>query len=221
MKRYLGVILICVGTLLISASLGLLTFNYLEDRKAGEAAKDKLNSLVDQIRLQKEELPPQEEDVSPLTPRPEQELWIPIPTEADHSDDFVMEELEVDGNGYIGYICFPTLDLELPVMSRWTEEKLYSSPCHYYGSIQGQDLVIMAHNYDRHFGRLPSLMPYDPVCFVDVRGNTYEYTVILEETLPADCVPELTDGSYDLTLFTCTYGGAKRITIRCNRIVPD
>jgi hypothetical protein len=25
----------------------------------------------------------------------------------------------------------------------------------------------------------------------------------------------MTDGEYDLTLFTCTYGGKSRVTVRC------
>ena len=38
------------------------------------------------------------------------------------------------------------------------------------------------------------------------------------ETLDADAVDYMSAGDWDLTLFTCTYGGQSRVTIRCEEI---
>jgi sortase A len=46
-------------------------------------------------------------------------------------------------------------------------------------------------------------------------GTTYTYSVAEIDTLMPTAVEEMTDGDYDLTLFTCTYGGKSRVTVRC------
>ena len=37
--------------------------------------------------------------------------------------------------------------LELPIMSDWDYGRLKIAPCRYYGSVRGENLVLMAHNY--------------------------------------------------------------------------
>ena len=37
------------------------------------------------------------------------------------------------------------------------------------------------------------------------------------ETLPETAVEEMRAGEWDLTLFTCTYDGRARVTVRCIR----
>lgn len=32
---------------------------------------------------------------------------------------------------------------------------------------------------------------------------------------------EMTSGKWDLTLFTCTAGGRKQVTVRCERVEPE
>ena len=46
-------------------------------------------------------------------------------------------------------------------------------------------------------------------------GNTFYYEVMYVEILDNNAVEEMSAGQWDLTLFTCTYGGATRITVRC------
>ena len=214
--RKAGFALIVLGFLLLIGSAALLIYNQQEDEKAGIAAGQQLSLLVEQIRVQKEEqvqptASAEEEDAlrEELTPAPQ-----------DPEQEIIMDEIEIDGKGYIGYISFPTLELDLPVMSQWTVEKLYTSPCHYYGSVQEGNLVIMAHNYSRHFGRITELKNGDPVYFVNAFGEAFFYRVEFQEILPSNCIPQLTSGEFDLTLFTCTYGGANRITVRCNEGPP-
>ena len=109
------------------------------------------------------------------------------------------------------------LGLSLPVMSEWSELRLQTAPCRYWGTIQDGTLVILAHNYARHFGRLKELGIGDPAQFVDANGMVYPYEVAAIETLEPDEVNRMVDSEYDLTLFTCTYGGKHRVTVRLNR----
>ena len=53
--------------------------------------------------------------------------------------------------------------------------------------------------------------------FTDLDGMRYCYQVVKVETLEPTAVEEMSAGKYDLTLFTCTYGGASRVTVRCER----
>ena len=51
----------------------------------------------------------------------------------------------------------------------------------------------------------------------DMRLEVGRYTVAELETLGKYDVEEMTSGDWDLTLFTCTYGGQSRVTVRCLR----
>lgn len=107
------------------------------------------------------------------------------------------------------------LELELPVMAQWSYPGLRTAPGRYTGTLLGRDLVIAAHNYLHHFGRLNQLSIGDEVVFTDVRGQRFHYTVADLEILQPTAIEEMTAGEYDLTLFTCTYGGRTRFTVRC------
>ena len=53
--------------------------------------------------------------------------------------------------------------------------------------------------------------------FVDVDNNVFTYTVGWIEILQPEDVQELKENTgWDLTLFTCTYGGNERYIVRCN-----
>ena len=107
---------------------------------------------------------------------------------------------------------------ELPVMAEWDDTRLKLAPCRYSGSTKTDDLVIAAHNYARHFGGLQTLQPGDAVWFTDMDGVVTAYEVAAVEVLQPTAVEEMTAGEYDLTLFTCTYGGRSRVTVRCDRV---
>ena len=128
-----------------------------------------------------------------------------------------MNEIQVDGIDYIGYLSIPSLGLQLPVASQWSYERLKIVPCRYAGSAMTDDLVIAAHNYPRHFGTLSKLSPGDEVYFIDGHNVAYDYEVMEVDILAATAVEEMTSGDYDLTLFTCTYGGKSRVTVRCEK----
>ncbi len=125
-----------------------------------------------------------------------------------------MPTLEIDGQAYIGYLEL----LTLPVMSDWSYEKLRIAPCRYWGSVYDDSLVILAHNYARHFGGIKDLEIGDSVQFIAADGVIYRYAVAAQETLERGDVAAMTGSDYDLTLFTCTYGGRRRVTVRLNRV---
>lgn len=121
----------------------------------------------------------------------------------------------IDGYEYAGYISIPALGLELPVMAQWSYPRLKIAPCIYYGSAAEKNLVIAAHNYSGHFGRLSKLEKGEEVLYADMSGTVRQYKVAAMEVLGPEAVEEMTDAGYELTLFTCTYGGASRVTLRC------
>ena len=131
-----------------------------------------------------------------------------------------MTEVEIDGHRYIGYLTLPGLELELPVMADWNYPQLRIAPCRYTGSVRGEDLVLMAHNYARHFGGLSELSEGDSVIFTDMDGHVTLYEVIARDILAPTAVAEMTSGDFDLTLFTCTYGGKSRVTVYCDKTDP-
>ena len=111
----------------------------------------------------------------------------------------------------------PALSLELPVINDWSYARLRVAPCRYADSVYQGNLVIFAHNYTRHFGRLKNLSRGDEITFTDVDGNVFRYEVAELETLSPYAVDEMTSGDWDLTLFTCMIGGKSRVTVRCKQ----
>lgn len=137
------------------------------------------------------------------------------------SPDTPMPVEMVDGMAYVGVLRIPTLDLELPVLSEWSYPGLRVAPCRYSGSVYSDDMVLAAHNYPVHFGRFGSLSYGDEVTFMDVEGNLFAYEVSsIEELGPYD-VDDMIGSNWDLTLFTCTLGGASRVTVRCSELEPS
>ena len=194
MKNKLGTLCMVLGTVLILSALSLFLWNRREAEHAAEAAETILPQVVEQIAETAAEAPAPPDPFDPT-----------------------MTEAEIDGYMYIGYLSIPALGLELPVMSEWDYTRLTIAPCRYSGSTKTDDLVIAAHNYARHFGGLSGLSGGEEVYFVDMDNVVSCYTVVAVEILPPTAVEEMTNGDYDLSLFTCTYGGRSRVTLRCDR----
>lgn len=194
MRKLLGTLLICIGVAAILGAAALFMWNRRVDTAAGELAAQVLPQMVETIR---------ENENTEALPDPFSEK---------------MTAATIDGYDYVGFLSLETLGLELPVMSDWSYPQLKLSPCRYYGSVRGGDLVICAHNYQQHFGRLSDLAVGDSVLFTDMDGVVTAYTVAETEVLQPTAVEEMTSGDYDLTLFSCTYGGKTRVTVRCQRV---
>lgn len=200
MENRRGVFCMTAGFLLVLAALLLTGYNVWDERRAGAAADVTFQALKFQTEESREELP---------------EYILP-----DYQVDprFEMPTAEIDGHHYVGYLDIPSLELSLPVMSDWSYPQLKISPCRYSGSVYLDSMIIAAHNYDRHFGRLKNLETGALVRFTDIDGNVFDFSVTALEQLWPDQTDEMLSGEWDLTLFTCTLGGRQRVTVRCTRI---
>ncbi|MCT3487110.1 sortase [Lactobacillus delbrueckii subsp. lactis] len=118
-------------------------------------------------------------------------------------------------NACSGYLNFPTLNLTLPVASKWRFSQLKVSPATYTGTAKDRDWTVAGHNFVNHFGRLNQLEVGDKVYFEDAAGQRYVYQVQKMEVLQPTAISKMVQSKYDLSLFTCTYDGTTRFTVRC------
>lgn len=206
MRKGFGVCCIILGICCLIASVGFIVYNHWEEENAQSASENILQNVRKSILDNT-----YDESTSEESDRDESvEITVDIPRE--------MLITQVNGYDCIGVLSIPVLDLELPVLTDWSYAKLKIAPCHYFGSYFEKDFVIAAHNYRSHFGRLSALQPKDLVLFTDVSGTVHCYEVILLETLPGNATEEMITSGFDLSLYTCTPGGASRVTVRCNSI---
>jgi len=196
-----------LGTALVLGALLLFLHNEREDRQAGQESQNMLAQMQTQIQINREAQPARQETLPDNTPV---ELLRP--------EDLIMAEADINGFPCIGYLTIPDLSLELPVITDWNGWKLRNAPCRFTGTLKGRDLVIMAHSYASHFGKLSTLTEGAAVQFTDVEGNLWNYEVVLLDVLEPTEVEEMTAGEYDLTLFSCTPSGKQRVTVRCNML---
>lgn len=192
MKIKKGSIFITVGLLLIAAALLLAVYNLWDESRAEKS----VNMVMEQINLPKEQ---------PQLPDYLIDPDIEMPTE------------NIDGWDYIGVLEIPAFELTLPVISQWSYPALKVAPARYEGSAYSDDLIIAAHNYKTHFDNLQYLVAGDIIYFTDIDGNRFSYEVVVTEILQPTAVEQMSAGDWDLTLFTCTYGGSYRVTVRCAR----
>lgn len=187
------------GTICILFGLLLFSKNLWEDYQVGKETELIKESLKEKSRTEIEKL---------MDNRPD---YIKNP----HME---MPKLTINGNDYIGYVIIPSLELELPVLSSWSYPKLKIAPARYEGSVYLNNMILLAHNYTVHFGRLHRLNIGDIIQFKDMDDNLFEFTVEKKEELDKTQVKDMFSADWDLTLFTCTLGGEARTTIRCKRI---
>ena len=205
MRKKKGTFLMAGGLLLMAAALFLTGYNLWDERRAAASADTVLLELPAEIRT----AAPAEPAPAPIDP---DEIEIPDYILNPNMD---MPTVELDGHSYLGVLKIPALGLELPVLSEWSYPNLKLAPCRYTGSAYLGNLILAGHNYRTHFGGLKELVPGDEVSFTDAVGNVFLYTVAELETLGKTDVEEMQAGDWDLTLFTCTYGGKNRVTVRC------
>lgn len=194
MKAKRGTVWINAGLLLIAAALFLSVYNEWESREARDSARQVIAQLCD-------ELPTEAGEPTTL---PDVRREMPVKT--------------IDGRDYIGVLSIPSLELELPVISQWDYPALKVAPCRYSGSLYQDNLIICAHNYASHFGKLKELQPGDIVLFTDMDEHVVTFQMVERETLNPMDAEGMEAGDWDLTLFTCTIDGQTRVTIRLERV---
>jgi len=122
--------------------------------------------------------------------------------------------IEIDGEFYIGILSIPFLGLELPVNNELSDERLNNSPCRYVGNLS-ESIIISAHNYKRHFGKLSTIPIGEKIIITDANGVEHLYKTESVIVLNGNDVDAMINNPYDLTLFTCTPDSKSRTTVRC------
>ena len=193
-----GLVSLIAGFICIMAALAFLINNILESQQAENASESIIHELNRQM------------DVANAVVSED------FPTD---NPDRIMPEMMVDDLGYIGILSVPELDLELPVLGDFDYDALQITPCLYSGTVYQNNMVIGAHNYDAHFGRIGNLHIGATVIFTDTERHSFQYEVVNAESLKPNQNEELTqkqhENDWNLTMFTCNYSGTERVTIRC------
>ena len=194
-----GLICVLIGVVLLLAALGLYGYNRWEDAQAGAEAQSVVHDLQEKVveQAQNTATSAPAVDYSSLDPE------LPV--------------VELDGYEYVGYVSIPAIGIDLPVMSEWSYPKLKLSPCRQFGSSRTDDLVIAAHNYESHFGKIGTLALGDEVRFTDMDGIENHYAVSAIEVHDPTDVNAVQYSGHDLVLYTCTYGGQNRVVVFCDR----
>lgn len=203
MRRVFGVLLVLLGLGMLYGAFRLNQSNEQEAVSAEQVVTDVLPQMVAQI---------------PKEPAPEIVIQSMIPLEHLEPEDLTMTEKVIDGYSYIGHLSLPRIGRDLPILADWDYDLLKKAPCRFTGTLRGGDLVLMAHNYNSHFGKLSEMRLGDQVFFTDMDGIVTVYEVVAKDVLDPSAVEELTAGYYDLALFTCTYGGQSRVTVYCDKV---
>ena len=192
-----------LGSTLVLAAVCLYVYDRLEDARAGAQAA----SAVSQLR--------QSQSIAAVSEaeRPADSAES-LPTEDAESKSESASETPASS---IGVLTIPALGLELPVQTEWSKANLKVSPCRQCGSAAGGDLVIAAHNYKSHFGRLSSLSEGDEVRFTSQDGAEAVYTVERTAQVSPEEPEALREGGCPLVLYTCTPGGKARVVVYCRR----
>lgn len=198
-RKKIGKKLLITGIVFVTAALSLFVYNKIMDFSAGKFTSSVMSELKDYIDSeQQSELNSDNNIENNHFPSNNSSKW-------------------VKNYNFIGYISIPKINLELPVISDWDYDKLNVSPCRYTGSVSTGNFVIAAHNYYNHFGNIYKLEKGDEVIFTDLDGKSYLYEVVLTDTLNSVEINKMISEEYDLSLFTCTWSGRARITVRCNK----
>ena len=220
-KRRIGTVLLVLGFLAAAAALILTASNYRDDIEAGKSALADLHKMEEMLGIDADGETPIGDyykahgmDASERsTVRQEDVKNAPV---YELHPDMTMPTVDADGHTYVGFLEIPAIKRILPVMDAWSYPNLKIAPCRFVGTVYAHDMIVCAHNYDRHFGLIKTLEEGDKVFFTDVYGDRFSYEVSEVTILQPTDVDEMKEpNDWDLTLFTCTIGGATRVTVRC------
>jgi sortase A len=209
-KKKEGKCFALVGIILRMAVVVLLLYNLWDECRAGMSSENvllKIDSIIPAV----EDVPDHASSASTIN----------MSQTYERHPNMEMPVATLDGHDYIGRIDIPSLNLSLPVMSEWSSPNLKISPCRYSGSAYLDNMIIEAHNYQRHFGNLKTLNIGSKIIFTDMDGNRFDYEVAKMEQLDPDDTQQLKEGNWALTLFTYAPSRQYRVTVRCVRTTGD
>lgn len=204
MRKRGSFVLLLLGAALLCAALLLAAKNRREETSAGEAAAALLAQAEQTIA--QHAAPP----AAVPTPAPSSAVEETLSASPSASPSAAPE-----GPAFLGVLSVPAVSLTVPVLAEWSYYHLTLAPCRDCGSVETGDLVIAAHNYDTHFGRLSRIAPGDSVYFTDMAGSTTEYAATsVEQRDPSDAEGVRGSG-YPLVLYTCSWDCTARVTVFC------
>lgn len=213
MPKKAGIAIATLGAALILSALLLFLYNQRQAEAAGQEAEILMSDL--ESWMQEQKIEPAEKSAAPI-PSEETEAGAEEPEQAEE-----MPAVNINSYEYVGYVEIPALGLKLPVLSEWDYDRLRIAPCCQHGSSRTDDLVIAAHNYRTHFGRLGELTVGDTVTFTDMDGIINTYAVVAMDTIDPYDVGSVLNSEYDLVLYTCTLNGESRVTAFCSRAAGE
>jgi len=209
-RKIRGIFLITLGLLMsVSAAVIFARYEY-QAEIAGANAEILLDALEAQIQ--------QRVESSRHSPAKQENPTAELPKTTIQPEASERPQATLEGYELVGIVRVPSLGLELPVLDSWDYDLLKIAPCRYSGSTETGDLILLAHNYERHFGTLKKAQIGTEVEFCDVNGTVYRYEIAAAEILKKTELDRLTSSDYDLTLFTCTNGGHSRYVVRCTQV---
>lgn len=102
---------------------------------------------------------------------------IPEPQSAvpEERRDNTMSVLSLDGTDYVGILEIPRYESTLPVCADWGGVSKH--PCRFSGSIYDRTMQIGGTSQNGQFDFYREISAGDIVCFTDMEGNRYSYTV--------------------------------------------
>lgn len=202
-RKIIGNTVIISGIVLLLCAGGLFAYNMNASNRQARVAADLVTRVRNEISASSVVREVEDKDEEPAITEPsEQPAFAPV---------------EIDGLSYDGYLTIPSVELEMAVFDTWNDELLRMSLCRYYGSPATDDFVIAGHNYASGFGKLKEVSVGDEVYFTDMNGNAIKYRVELIEITGGTDISHMIESDWDLSLYTCAYGGKDRLTVRCNR----
>lgn len=215
--KMIGRLAILAGVMLIVWAGALWFQDQREGYEAGERAEALLNEVwaVVRVRMGIGDVSA-DEDVSEageaLTVLPQ--TFDPASNEPESLDTNRERVLDKE---YAGILEIPSLNLTLCIYEDWSYRLLDNSPCRFMGDADGAPnrLVIVGHNYKRHFGKLKQLREGDQILYMNMYGDTFSYTVVGQATIGPRDFEGLEEGDWDVALVTCTSGGRLRYAVKC------
>ena len=161
---------------------------------------------------------PEEEDIAQV-----QTILTEVPTEIPDEQKTVAS----DGTEYytIGVINIPSIDVNYPILSTYSDALLKIAPCKFHGPNPNEvgNLCIAGHNYknSKFFSKVPSLDTGDIIEITDLGDNTLKYEVYDKFIVNPDeleCTSQKTEGKREITLITCTNDNKQRYIIKAREI---
>ena len=162
---------------------------------------------------------PEEEEIVAETQTIQTEVVVEVPQE--------QRSVSNDGTEYysIGVINIPSINVNYPILSTYSDSLLKIAPCKFHGPNPNQvgNLCIAGHNYrnSKFFSKVPKLENGDIIEITDLSGNTVTYAVYDKFIVNPDqleCTSQLTGGRREITLITCTDDNKQRHIIKAREI---